>query len=161
MPPTPQQPIVGSGTFRQPDLPFFSVTYEHDAEDWLSTFERVSIYNKWDDTVKLNNDGSYFTVLAETWFNNNESTFTIWPDFKAEFTNVFGIPAVRKLQAEKRLREQAQQAGETITSYIEDVVHLCRRANPAMTESNKIKHILKGIEDDAFQNVAEQKPADY
>lgn len=101
MPPTPQQPIVCSGTLRQRDPPFFSTTDDHDAEDWLSTFQRVSIYNKCDDTMKLNNFGSYFTVLAETWFNNNGSTLTIWSYLKAEFTKVFGIPAVRKLQAEK------------------------------------------------------------
>lgn len=108
--------------------------------------------------MKIINVGSYFTVLAETWLNNNRSTFTTWPDFKPEFTNVFGIPAVPKLQAEMRLREQAQQAGETFTNYIADVVHLCRRANPAMTENNKIKHILKGIEDDAFQMLLSKNP---
>lgn len=158
MPPTPKQYIVFSGTLRQRDAPCFSVTDDPDAEDRLSTFERVSIYNKWDGTMKLNNVGLYFTVLAETWYNNNGSTFTTWPDFKAEFTKVFGIPAVHKLQAEKRLHEQAQQADETFTSYIEDVVDLCRREYPAMTESDKIKHIRKGVEDDAFQMLLSKNP---
>lgn len=158
MPPTPQQPIVCSGTLRQRDPPFFNGTDDRDAEDWLAIFERVSTYNKWDDTMKLNNVGFYFTVLAETWFNNNRSTFTTWPDFQAEFTKAFGRPAVRKLQAEQRLRERAQQAGESFTSYIEDVVDLCRRANPAMTENDKIERILKGIEDDAFQMLLSKNP---
>ncbi|XP_077548354.1 uncharacterized protein LOC144161583 [Haemaphysalis longicornis] len=158
MPPTPQQPIVCSVTLRQRDPLFFNGTDGRDAEDWLSIFERVSTYNKWDDTMKLNNVGFYFTGLDETWFNNNRSTFTTWPDFKAKFTKVFGRPALRKLQAEQRLRERAQQAGETFTSYIEDVVDLCRRANPAMAESDKIKHILKGIEDDAFQMLLSKNP---
>lgn len=158
MPPTPQQPIVCSGTLRQRDPPCFSVTDYHDVEDWLSTFERVSIYIKLDDTMKLNKFGLYLTVLAETWYNNNGSTFTTWPDFKAEFTNVFGTPAVRKHQAEKRLHEQAQQAGETFTRYIEDVVDLCRRENPVMTESDNCKHILKGVEEDAFQMLLSKNP---
>lgn len=146
----PQQPIIYSGCLRQRDPSTFSGTDDQDVEDWLSSYERVSSFNKWDDVLKLNNIIFYLTNVAKLWFKNHEAEFQTWPRFKARFVEVFGRPAVRLLCAEQRLRERAQQAGENFTSYIEDILDLCKRVNPLMPEKEKIKHILKGIEDGAF-----------
>lgn len=146
----PQQPIIYSGCLRQRDPSTFSGTDDQDVEDWLSSYERVSSFNKWDDVLKLNNIIFYLTNVAKLWFKNHEAEFQTWPRFKARFVEVFGRPAVRLLCAEQRLRERAQQAGENFTSYIEDILDLCKRVNPVMPETEKIKHILKGIEDGAF-----------
>lgn len=77
---------------------------------------------------------------------------------KTTLAAVFGRPAVRKLRAEQRLRGRAQKQGENFTSYIEDVIDLCKRLNPEMTEQDKIRHILKGIDDDAFQMLLAKDP---
>ncbi|XP_077507334.1 uncharacterized protein LOC144116516 [Amblyomma americanum] len=143
-------PVLCSGSLRQRDPALFSGTDDHDTEDWLTSYERVSTYNKWDDT-KLNNVIFYLTGVANLWFRNHEADFPTWTAFKANLIEVFGRPAVRKLRAEHRLRERSQQSGETFTSYIEDVVNLCSRVHAQMSEADKIKHSLKGIEDDAFQ----------
>lgn len=150
--------IMCSGSIRQREPPKFTGTDDHDAEDWLSSYERVSAHNRWDDPTKRLNVGFYMDKLAETWFRNNEATLPTWSDFKERFIAVFGRPAVRKLRAEQRLRGRAQLANETYTSYIEDVVDLCRRVNPDMAEPEKVKHVLKGIEDDAFQMLLSKDP---
>ncbi|XP_077512623.1 uncharacterized protein LOC144123722 [Amblyomma americanum] len=144
-------PVLCSGSLRLRDSSLFGGTDDHDPEDWLTSYERVSTYSKWDDTTKLNNVMFYLTGAANLWFRNHEGDFSTWTAFKANLTEVFGCPAVRKLRAEHRLRERSQQSGETFSSYIEDVVNLCSRVNAKMSEADKIKHILKGIEDDAFQ----------
>lgn len=59
--------------------------------------------------------------------------------------------AVRKFRAEQRLLKWSQAVAENFTSYIEGVIDLCRRVNLHMSESDKLKYILKGIDDDAFQ----------
>ncbi|XP_077505883.1 uncharacterized protein LOC144115507 [Amblyomma americanum] len=140
-----------SGSLRQRDPALFSGTDNRDAEDWLTSYERLSTYNNWDDTTKLNNVFFYLTGVANLWFRNHEADLSTWTAFKANLTEVFGGPAVRKLRAEHRFRERSRQSGETFTSYIEDVVNLCSRVNPQMSEEDKIKHILKIIEDDDFQ----------
>ncbi|XP_077485375.1 uncharacterized protein LOC144095556 [Amblyomma americanum] len=144
-------PVLCSGSLLQRDPALFSGTDDHDPEDWLTSYERVSTYNKWDDTTKLNNVIFYLTGVANLWFRNHEADFSTWTTFKANLTEVFGRPAVLKLRAEQRLRERSQQSGETFTSYTEDVVNLCSRVNAQLSEADNIKHILKGIEDDAFQ----------
>ncbi|XP_077551560.1 uncharacterized protein LOC144165316 [Haemaphysalis longicornis] len=150
-PPSPVPPVICAGTIRQRDPPFFTGKGDYDAEDWLSTFEQVSVYNKWDDKAKLSNVEYYLREVAEVWFRNNGRTIKTWGEFKTLFAEAFNRPAVRKLHAEQCLRVRAQQPGENFTSYIEDVVDLCRRINMDMSEQEKIRHILKGIEDDAFQ----------
>lgn len=150
---TPQTPtLTCSGVLREREAPLFNGTDDYDVEDWLSSFERVSTHNRWDDAMKLNNVGLSLRGVAETWYRNHERTDArTWSEFKVKFVAVFGRPAVRKLQAEQRLRSRAQKVGENFTSYIEDVVDLCRRVDTSMPEAEKIKHILKGIDDDAFQ----------
>lgn len=150
--------IVCAGSIRQRDPPFFNGEGDHDAEDWLSTYERVSAHNKWDDPAKLSNVEFYLTQLAQTWFLNNARDFKIWGDFKTRFLQAFGSPAVRRLQAEQRLRGRAQTQGENFISYIEEVVDLCRRVDVAMSEADRVKHILKGIDDDAFTMLLAKDP---
>lgn len=150
--------IVCSGAIRQRDPTIFKGTGDQDAEDWLTSYERVSAYNRWDDAMKRYNVGFCFREVAERWFNNNDAKMSTWDAFKNDFMDVFGRPALRKLLAQQRLGERAQQAGETFTSYIEDIIDLCRRANDAMPESEKIRHIMKGIEEDAFQMLLSKNP---
>lgn len=156
---TPQPPaVIVSGVLRQRDPAVFSGTDDHDVEDWLSSYELVSRHNKWDDATKLHNVLFYLTGVANLWFRNHEHDFTTWTAFKTSFAEVFGRPAVRKLRAEQRLRGRAQLHGETFTSYIEDVIDLCRRVNSSMAEQDKIKHIMKGIDEDAFQMLLAKDP---
>ena len=156
---TPQPPMVIVPTaLRLRDPPFFDGTDEQDVEDWLSTFEKVGASNKWDDPSKLQYVSFYLKEVASLWFHNHQSEFATWGAFKQRIADVFGRPEVRKLRAEQRLRGRAQLQGEGFTSYIEDVLDLCKRLDPSMSEGDKIKHILKGIDDDAFQMLLAKDP---
>lgn len=154
----PSPAVVCSGTPRQRDPPIFSGTDDQDVDDWLSTYDRVSVHNKWNDVDKLSYVLFYLSGVASLWFRNHESDCSTWAQFRTRFQEVFGRPAVRKLKAEQQLRGRAQQKGENFTSYIEDVVDLCRRINPSMTEDEKVKNVMKGIEDDAFQMLLARNP---
>lgn len=158
MAPPQHEAIICSGSLRQRDPDIFTGSDDIDAEDWLSSYERVSAYNRWDDDTKWKN--VYFSLRdsAEKWLRNHEATIRDWSTFKVHFMEAFGRSDVRKLRAEQRLSVRAQLENETYTSYIEDVVDLCNRVNPAMPESEKIKHVLKGIEDYAFQMLLGKNP---
>lgn len=154
----PSPPVPCAGTVRQREPPIFSGTDDNDVEEWLSSYERVSVHNKWNDSDKLAYVSFYLAGVASLWFRNHERDIRTWSAFKTSITEVFDRPAVRILRAEQRLRTRAQDTGETFTSYIEDVLDLCRRVNAAMTEAEKIKHVMKGIDDDAFQMLLAKDP---
>uniref|UniRef100_A0A6G5AB46 Putative vesicle coat complex copii subunit sec31 n=1 Tax=Rhipicephalus microplus TaxID=6941 RepID=A0A6G5AB46_RHIMP len=154
----PPAPTPCSGVPRIRDPPVFTGADGTDVEDWLAMYERVSVPNHWDEAGKLGNLVFYLAGVAGMWYNNHASDFATWSDFKTAITNVFGRPAVRKLQAEQRLRERAQQAGESFTSYIEDVLDLCKKSNDSMSESDKIRNVMKGIADDAFTMLLAKNP---
>lgn len=147
----------GAQRLREPEI--FSGTDEKDVEDWLESYERASASNKWDDPMKLGIVMFYLTDVAKLWYKNHEADIPTWTTFKTSIAAVFGRPGVRKLRAEQRLRSRSQQTGETFTSYIEDILDLCRRVNPTMSEADKVRHIMKGISDDAFQMLLSKNPA--
>lgn len=143
---------------RQRDPPSFSGTDSADIHDWLSTYDRVSRYNKWDDPTKLNNVVFYLTDLAKTWFLNHEADFLSWETFSTRIAELFGRPAYRKADAEFKLAQRVQGHDETYTSYIEDIICLCNKVKPDMSDTEKIKHILKGVREDAFQLLVVKAP---
>lgn len=149
---------VCPGPARQRDPPVFSGTEDQDVEDWLSSYEKVSGPNRWDDATKLGTVNFYLGGVAKLWYTNHELEFQSWSAFKEAITAVFGRPAVRKLRAEQRLRTRAQEPNETFTAYIEAIIDLCRRVDASMSESVRIQHILKGVDDDVFQMLLAKSP---
>ncbi|CAN7951114.1 unnamed protein product, partial [Ixodes pacificus] len=143
---------------RQRDPPTFAGFGTDDVDDWLRSFERVSTHNAWDDTLKLANVVFYLRDTAKVWFDNHEDKISSWDAFKANLSDVFGCPVSRKEDATHRLATRAQTAGESITSYTEDILALCKRVNAAMPESEKVGHIMKGIAEDAFTMLTSRNP---
>lgn len=66
---------------------------------------------------------------------------------------------VRSALAKKALDGSEKHAGESYTWFIQDVLALCRRVNDAMAESDRVRHILKGIGTVDFNALAIMNPA--
>lgn len=144
---------------RQRDPPFFTGLRGEDVEEWLDDYNRVSTFNRWDDIAKLANVNFYLDKVAKTWFFNNKASITDWADFTAQLRRSFGTPAARSDGAKKALETRVQQAQETYTAYIQDVIALCRRVDNDMTEADQVRHIIKGIGHFAFTALALQNPS--
>lgn len=71
---------------------------------------------------------------------------------------IFGTSFARSDAAKKKLDARVQHSDESYASYIEDVLALCRRADKNMPETDKVRHIMKGIASFAFNALAIQNP---
>lgn len=142
---------------RQRDPKVFAGLRDEDVEDWLDSYDRVSVYNRWDNPTKLANVVFYLTDVAKTWFLNHEEEIPDWDAFTTKLKDIFGTPTSRKENAKKKL-ETRRQGEETYTSYIEDVLALCRRVNCEMQESERVRNLLKGIAEPAFNVFLVRKP---
>nr|GBN64312.1 Transposon Ty3-I Gag-Pol polyprotein [Araneus ventricosus] len=98
----------------------------------------------------------YLAGTARQWFDNNEDTFTNFTTFKNSLSNAFCRTDDFRRQAERLLLTRTQQIGETSESYIQDALSLCRKANPSMSEDEKVAHLMKGIAEDLYQTLLVQ-----
>lgn len=153
----PAQPVPAPRFLaRQRDPPVFAATDDLNVEDWLAQVDRVATHNNWDDNMRLANVVFYLASTALQWFENNESTLHTWDAFETAITAAFGKSEERKQEASRKLDMRHQGYQESFTSYMQDVLYLCRRVDPQMVESDKIHHLLKGLSDYLFNGVASQ-----
>lgn len=134
--------------FREPRS--FAGQAGEDVDDWLTHYERVSRYNRWDSVAKLANVVFFLTQTALMWYENHEDSLTTWESFVEAIKECFGDLAAKKKQAEQTLAQRAQAAGETCTTYIEAILKLCKTVDSRMTEDDKVGHLLKGIAEDVY-----------
>ncbi|XP_077497876.1 uncharacterized protein LOC144108538 [Amblyomma americanum] len=128
----------------------FSGTDGSDVENWINLYERVSNYNRWDPTLMLANVIFYLNGTARVWYETHEEELTSWDTFKEKLKTLFGRPDDRQLAAKKQLATRAQSSTESYVAYIQDILALCHKVDAAMSETDKVGHVLKGIADDAF-----------
>ncbi|UYV82304.1 hypothetical protein LAZ67_21001670 [Cordylochernes scorpioides] len=111
-----QRPTV-SGSYlpcqRQRDPFTFSGDRNINPGQWLKEYERVSKYNRWDETMKLANVVFYLNGTAGRWFDNNEESLNSWRSFEDAFRGVFGLKEDSARCAEEVLKSRAQKAEES------------------------------------------------
>ncbi|UYV66976.1 hypothetical protein LAZ67_4003508, partial [Cordylochernes scorpioides] len=136
---------------RQRDPSTFSGDGNINPGQWLKEYERVSKYNRWDETMKLANVVFYLNGTAGRWFDNNEESLNSWRSFEDAFRGVFGLQEDSARRAEEVLKSRAQKAEESSESYIQEILSLCHQVNPRMEEGEIVAHIIKGISEDTYQ----------
>ncbi|UYV80731.1 hypothetical protein LAZ67_19001552, partial [Cordylochernes scorpioides] len=119
---------------RQRDPSTFSGDGNINPGQWLKEYERVSKYNRWDETMKLANVVFYLNGTAGRWFDNNEESLNSWRSFEDAFRGVFGLQEDSARRAEEVLKSRAQKAEESSESYIQEILSLCHQVNPRMEE---------------------------
>ncbi|UYV61247.1 hypothetical protein LAZ67_1004099 [Cordylochernes scorpioides] len=127
---------------RQRDPSTFSGDGNINPGQWLKEYERVSKYNRWDETMKLANVVFYLNGTAGRWFDNNEESLNSWRSFEDAFRGVFGLQEDSARRAEEVLKSRAQKAEESSESYIQEILSLCHQVNPRM-EEDKFRRELK------------------
>ncbi|UYV76666.1 hypothetical protein LAZ67_14001640 [Cordylochernes scorpioides] len=123
---------------RWKDPTVFSGERGEDSQRWLSDFQRVARYNKWDDSMF--NVIFYLTVAALS-----------WEEFKIKFCEIFGNKEDTAIKADSILRTRAQTSGENVESYIQEVLLLCKQSNPRMSEGEKVSHLIKGVAEEVYK----------
>ncbi|CAF4190979.1 unnamed protein product [Rotaria sordida] len=81
---------------------------------------------------------------AGLWFDNNKHNFKKWADFEIVFRNrYFSTTMIHKKFS--KLQQRIQLHDEPVTSYIDDVINLCREIDPNISDSIIIQHLMNGI----------------
>ncbi len=127
------------------DLPTFSGHASEDAERFLKRIKTT--INPPDDS-----DNHEFLEIvrgklirsAGLWFDTNEYTFKKWSDFETAFRSHY-FPTTIGQQIYDRLRSRQQKPDESVTSYIDAVIQLCRELDTQMPDKLIIHHLMGGL----------------
>lgn len=82
---------------------------------------------------------------AKRWYENNTS-LTEWTSLKSALLERF-TQSDSSSRAFEQLKERKQKSDETITSYYDDIIKLCRDYDPSMSHRMKVSWLENGIKD--------------
>lgn len=129
--------------------------------DWLKRYERVGRYNCWRDTECLENIEMYLGGAAAKWYAYLVATGSVprtWHDvggfrglrnaLLAQFT-----PANYERFQEDRLRDRKQGFDEPMTEYYFDVLDMCAKVNPKMSEEAKLNYLFRGLKPSVLEKL--------
>lgn len=143
-----------SGFFMDPG--FFYGRATEDASDFVKNFKRAAAVNQWNDQKCLLLFPSFLRDAAARWYDSlgarlpDANTFDgLATALKAAFAKV-GIVDDWKIKLETRI----QADHETVEEFMYDILHLCTKINPEMSEEDKVKYVLKGLKEHLVEKVA-------
>ncbi|GFS49906.1 CCHC-type domain-containing protein [Trichonephila clavipes] len=93
-----------------------------DPSRWLKEYERITKFNRWDDTMCLSNAYFFLKGTTRLWYENNEENLISLEKFREQLKIVFGSTQLFIKQAERELKNRVQKTGENIQSYIQSVL---------------------------------------
>jgi heme oxygenase len=139
------------------DLPNFSGHSSDDAEQFIKCIKKLT---------KVNNDSEDYQILeivrgklvqsAGKWFDNNESIFHKWSDFEQAFRNRYFLSTAIHKKFDT-LKQRKQSIDESVTTYIDDVINLCRDIDPDMSDQIIIHHLMSGLNFDIRKELSRRE----
>jgi len=131
--------------------PFFG-NPEDDVSKWLA------IINHFFDIIRLpgNKDELCFQyapailkTYAYRWWTENKSFIGDWSCFKQMFTEQFGEK--NEYLLEQQLNQRKQQSNEPVIKYYYDLMELCHKCDPTMSDKQKVRKLILGLRLSLYQ----------
>ena len=144
---------------RYDNLPNFSGNASDDAERFLKTIKNITKAN--DDSTDLQFleiVRGKLTHAAGTWFDDHESQFTKWSEFETVFRNRYFSTTMIRTKFDK-LTQRKQRYDESVTSYFDEIVVLCREIDPNMPDTVIIQHLMSGINPEFRRELSRRESA--
>ncbi|CAF0911606.1 unnamed protein product [Didymodactylos carnosus] len=130
---------------------------------WLEDFELLVKSQRWSDDMKFKCVPTLLQDEAMKWYKRNSATITSWSEFekqiKEEFTSRF-----KNRKAFERLLHYEQSMNQSIKDYYNEIMDLCKEADPQMSETIKLQYLLTKVKPTLKLEVSKQfpeTPADF
>ncbi|KZS08161.1 Uncharacterized protein APZ42_027947 [Daphnia magna] len=172
--PSPLPPLAMAQRAPAPQLkyrfpPIFYGKKEEDVADWLERYESTAQYNRWGPNEKLENFGMHLDGTARKWFLCLGAVAD-WQDTPAVVAapGVAAVPTVPGLRTkfltefqaqhysryqEARLRQRKQRIEDSGKEYFYDVIDLCRKIDPGMTEEAKLDYLFRELKPTLLEKI--------
>ena len=130
---------------------------QDDVHDWLDKLEQRFKMAQWKDENKLNYISIHLQDDAYRWWTQTSSTIKTWSSFTDAVIRAFGSTRAQELAFEQ-LKWYKQAINQSITQYYDKIIELCKKVDPEMPDSLKLKYLMAGIKESLKTHVALQDP---
>ncbi|CAF1670751.1 unnamed protein product [Adineta ricciae] len=130
---------------------------QDDVHDWLEKLEQRFTMAHWDDENKLQYISIHLQEDAYRWWVQTSVTIKTWSSFTDAVIRAFGSTRAQELAFEQ-LKWYKQTINQSITQYYDKVIELCKKVDPTMPDSLKLKYLLAGVKESLKTHVALQDP---
>ncbi|CAF3353912.1 unnamed protein product [Rotaria socialis] len=137
--------------------PTFSRGSKDDVHEWLEKLEQRFQMAKWNDEQKLQYISIHLQEDAYRWWTQTSTTIKTWSAFTEVVKKAFGSTKVQELAFEQ-LKWYKQTISQSITQYYDKIIELCKKVDPIMPDSLKLKYLMAGIKESLKLYVALQDP---
>jgi hypothetical protein len=148
-------PLVHVGNFKERDPPIFRGLPHEEVMEWSYQFQRVSAFNQWGPDQQLRHIEFSLEGVAARWFSGlrprPETIDGMMGALQAAFRH-----HNYALELESQLRSRKMGADEPVMSYCYEIIYLCSKVDPAMTEERKVQFIFQNMEPTLMQKVFPQ-----
>ena len=149
--------------------PVFRGFEGEDPDEWVEQFELAARANDWDEAAMIAHVSRYLEGTARQWWRvvkapshwedvvqrGPDGDFIV-PGWKSTFVKYFR-PEDFRMKLEERLRKRVQAPGEAVINYYVDVLHLCNKLDRQMPESQKVRHLWRGVTPSLIRALALEK----
>ena len=130
---------------------------KEDVQKWLEDLDHLFNIAHIPDVNKLDLISYSLQGDALQWYKNSKSILTTWEIFVQEIKKAF-ISSYQQELSFKKLESYSQGTHQSIRNYYNEVLKLCTEADPSMTDSTKLKHLLSKAKPSIQFEVRRNKP---
>ncbi|CAF3119238.1 unnamed protein product [Rotaria sp. Silwood2] len=130
---------------------------QDDVHDWLDKLEQRFTMAQWNDENKLHYISIHLQDDAYRWWMQTSSTIKAWSSFKDAVTRAFGSTRAQELAFEQ-LKWYKQTVNQSVTQYYDKIIELCKKVDPAMPDSLKLKYLIAGVKESLKLHIALYDP---
>ncbi|CAF4225300.1 unnamed protein product [Rotaria sordida] len=131
--------------------PFFG-NPEDDAFKWLASiahfFDIVRLPGNKDELC-FQYAPAFLKTYAYRWWTENKSFISNWSCFKQMFTEQFGEK--NEYLLEQQMNQRKQQPNEPVIKYYYDMMELCHKCDPTMSDKQKVRKLILGLRLSLYQ----------
>ncbi|CAF0887155.1 unnamed protein product [Rotaria sp. Silwood1] len=128
-----------------------------DVNKWIEEIEHLLDVAHIPDSSRLDIISYSLRGDALQWYKANKAMFTSWIIFVYELKRAFTSSFHEEL-AFKKLETYTQGDSQSIRNFFNKVLQLCKEADPNMSESTKLKHLLNKAKPTIQFEVRKKKP---
>ena len=112
-----------------------------DVKKWIEEIEHLFDVAHIQDSTRLDLISYSLRGDALEWFKANRLTLNTWKVFVLELKKAF-TSSFHEEVAFKKLESYSQSENQSIRNFFTEVLKLCKEADPAMSETTKLKNLL-------------------